>query len=233
MAVLVDFDGTACDADVANELLVKFGVAGWERHDEAVDRGDETVREGIEAQTAMLLATRREMLEYVLEHFAVSGQFVSFVHWAEANGLPLAVASDGFGFYVRPMLAAVGMPELRAWTNGYLEGRGGPRLTHPHRHPHCIGCGVCKLLAVKRLQTRSGRVAFVGNGLSDRYAAQYADLVFAREPLASICAQEGVQAIPWRTFEDVQAALAKAGLPQRHVGPAVCPGWIKTATASA
>ena len=39
-ALLVDFDGTACLQDVSELLLVAFGEPGWERFDEAVDRGD-------------------------------------------------------------------------------------------------------------------------------------------------------------------------------------------------
>ena len=38
-ALLVDFDGTACVHDVSEMLLYTFGEPGWERFDEAVDRG--------------------------------------------------------------------------------------------------------------------------------------------------------------------------------------------------
>ena len=44
-ALLVDFDGTACLQDVSEMLLDTFGEPGWERFDEAVDRGEIGLRE--------------------------------------------------------------------------------------------------------------------------------------------------------------------------------------------
>ncbi len=225
LALLVDFDGTACDADVANEVLTRFGMSGWERHDNAVASGGETVREAIDAQAAMLRGTRTEMLQFVLGRYAVSPSFVELCRWAEARAYPLVVASDGFGFYVGPMLAVAGLTRVRWISNELTEGPSGWRLQHPHGHQLCIGCGTCKVRAVQELQ-RDGRcVAFVGNGLSDRYAAHYADVVFAREPLAGICARAGIPAHDWDTFADVRSVLEAADLTDRRPGPDVCPGW--------
>ena len=39
-------------------------------------------------------------------------------------------------------------------------------------------------------------VVFVGDGTSDRHAARVADVLFAKEPLASWCRQEGVAHYP-------------------------------------
>src|SRR5438270_13618796 len=99
-SVLVDFDGTACPDDVSAELLDAFAVGDWRAHDRGVDRGEIGLRDAAGRQAAMLEATRDEMLRYALERFAVDPSFPPFVAWAESNGLPLAVVSDGFGFHV-------------------------------------------------------------------------------------------------------------------------------------
>ena len=96
-ALLVDFDGTACLQDVSEMLLDAFGEAGWERFDDAVDRGEMGLREAGSYQTAMLRGTGEEMLAFALPRAELAPSFVPFVGWAEERGLPLTLASDGFG----------------------------------------------------------------------------------------------------------------------------------------
>jgi 2,3-diketo-5-methylthio-1-phosphopentane phosphatase len=230
LAILVDFDGTASPVDVANELLSRFGSVGWERLDNEVARGTRTVRSAIDAQAAMLTATRSEMLDHVLHTSSVAPSFVGFSKWASSRGHELTVVSDGFGFYVRPLLRLAGLSHLPVLTNHLVRRAGGWRLRHPRAHPLCIGCGTCKMLPVTERQLAGSRVAFVGNGASDRFAAYYADVVFAKERLAEICTGEGIPFLPWQTFEDVRRNLKclPDRLPNRE-SPAVCPGWTTRA----
>lgn len=48
---------------------------------------------------------------------------------------------------------------------------------------------------------------FVGDGLSDRYAAESADLVFAKDGLASYCTENSIEHIPYQNLGDVAAHL--------------------------
>jgi 2-hydroxy-3-keto-5-methylthiopentenyl-1-phosphate phosphatase len=61
-ALLLDFDGTACLQDVSELLLDAFGEPGWDRFDDAVDRGEMGLREAGDHQVAMLRGARDEML---------------------------------------------------------------------------------------------------------------------------------------------------------------------------
>ncbi|HEU4355319.1 MAG TPA: HAD-IB family phosphatase [Actinomycetota bacterium] len=178
-ALVVDFDGTACLQDVSEELLKVFGEPSWPEFDDAVDRGEMGLREAAGHQAAMLTGSREEMLGYALEHAELDPTFPRFVAWAEERHLPLALVSDGFAFYIRPILEAAGLGHLEVATNELVFGDGPPALRHPNGHPECIGCGTCKMLAVQRFQGSHGPVAFVGEGQSDRYGALYADVVFA------------------------------------------------------
>jgi hypothetical protein len=51
---------------------------------------------------------------------------------------------------------------------------------------------------------------FIGDGTSDRFAAAHADMVFAKESLARICAAEGWPYLGWGSFIDVQAEVGRA-----------------------
>jgi 2-hydroxy-3-keto-5-methylthiopentenyl-1-phosphate phosphatase len=224
-AVLVDFDGTACLQDVSEVLLEEFGDPGWARYDELVDRGAMGLREAARHQTAMLAASREDMLAFALDQCRLDPTFPPFVAWSEARGVSVTVVSDGFAFYIRPMLEAEGLGRLEVVTNELVFDGGRPRLAHPNGHPECRGCGTCKLLVAVRARERLGPVAFVGEGQSDRYGALYSDVVFAKKDLVRICEGDGVPFLPWETFDDVRAALEEMdGLPG-PVAPQRCPGW--------
>jgi 2-hydroxy-3-keto-5-methylthiopentenyl-1-phosphate phosphatase len=224
-AALVDFDGTACLQDVSEALLEEFGDPGWTLYDELVDRRTMGLREAARYLTAMLGASREDMLAFALDRCRLDPTFPPFVTWAEASDMPVTVVSDGFGFYVRPMLEAEGLGHLEVVTNELVFDGGRPRLDHPNGHPECRGCGTCKMLVAVRARERLGPVAFVGEGQSDRYGALYSDVVFAKKDLVRICEGDGVPSLPWETFHDVRAALEEIdGLPG-PVAPQRCPGW--------
>ena len=224
-ALLVDFDGTACLQDVSGMLLDAFGEPEWERFDDAVDRGEMGLREAAEHQAAMLRGSREAMLAHALEHAELAPTFSPFVAWAQANELPMTLASDGFAIYMGPILERAGLGHLEVVTNELVFEDGGVSLRHPNAHPVCIGCGTCKMLVAKRLRDAHGPIAFVGEGQSDRYCAAYSDVVFAKDALVEICEQDGVPFLPWDTFDDVRNALETLGSLPGPVEPEPCPGW--------
>lgn len=224
-ALLVDFDGTACLQDVSELLLDRFGEPGWAAYDEAVDRADMGLREAAAHQAAMLRGSRDEMLAFAIDRAQLAPTFAPFVAWAEGHDLPLTLASDGFAFYIRPILEAAGLAHLDVVTNELeLTGKT-PVLRHPNGHPECVGCGTCKMLAAQGLRERYGPIAFVGEGQSDRYGALYSDLVFAKDALAPICERDGVRFLPWETFDDVRDAIEAAVALPGPTGAERCPGW--------
>jgi len=220
-SVLIDFDGTACPFDVSEELLTAFGSGDWRRYDDAVDRGELGLRQAAERQAAMLRASRDEMLAFALERFTVDETFPAFVAWAESKALPIALISDGFGFYVRPILERAGLGHLNVMTNDLVDGK----LRHPYEHPVCVGCGTCKMRAAVRFREEYGSVAYVGEGQSDRYGALYSDLVFANKDLVRICQQDGVPYRTWESFDDVRTGLESIEEAPGPVAPERCPGW--------
>ena len=60
-------------------LLDMFGEPGWERFDEAVDRGELGLREAGDHQVAMLRGSREEMLAFALPRAQLAPSFPTFV----------------------------------------------------------------------------------------------------------------------------------------------------------
>jgi 2-hydroxy-3-keto-5-methylthiopentenyl-1-phosphate phosphatase len=222
-SVLVDFDGTACAHDVAEHLLIEFGDPSWPEYDAAWERGELDSRRVITAQAAMLGAPAERMLEYALEHCPIEPTFPAFVRWLSTEGVPVTVVSDGFGFYIEPILRAAGLGDVPVITNTWTAD-GDVRILFENGHAECIGCGTCKMGAVLGARER-GAVAFVGEGQSDRYGALYADVAFAKDVLVEIARTDGVPFLPWTTFDDVRAGLEALDAVPGPVGGERCPGW--------
>ena len=222
-SVIVDFDGTACSHDVAEHLLIEFGDPAWPEYDAAWERGELDSRRVIEAQGAMLGAPLEEMVAFALEHCPLDPTFAPFVRWLEELGVPVTLASDGFGFYIAPLLEAAGLDGVAVVTNTWSPNAYGP-IRFDNGHPECVGCGTCKMNAVFTARGR-GPVAFVGEGPSDRFAALYADVVFAKDVLVDIARRDGVPFLPWNDFDDVRSRLESIDVTPGPIGTERCPGW--------
>ncbi len=74
-------------------------------------------------------------------------------------------------------------------------------------------------------QAAGRAVAFVGDGESDRYAAGYADVVFAKDGLVAICREGGFAHRLWSTFDDVSRWLVEQ-LAAFAADPAALPGPV-------
>jgi 2-hydroxy-3-keto-5-methylthiopentenyl-1-phosphate phosphatase len=226
-SVLVDFDGTACSHDVAEHLLIEFGAEGWADFDDAVDRGEIGLRESILAQDSMFRADRDTMLAYALDHCVMDPTFAPFVKWLDELGVRIAIVSDGFGFYIPPLLEAAGLRDVTVITNEQVWSADGQTagMRFVSGHAECVGCGTCKMQAVLDHREAYGPVAFVGEGQTDRYGAIYADITFAKLDLVAHCERDGVPYEAWESFDDVRRTLETLDEVPGAVAPIRCPGW--------
>jgi 2-hydroxy-3-keto-5-methylthiopentenyl-1-phosphate phosphatase len=157
--------------------------------------------------------------------------FVPFVRHAQAAHVPLEVVSDGFGFFIEPALEALGVGELPVITaRTTFDGRRAS-IAFPNGHPTCLVCGTCKRNRVLAHQAAGRAVVFIGDGESDRYAAGYADVVWAKRSLVRICIEAGWEFQRWTEFREIDGWLADVlaawrtdpgSLPGPRRGPFFC-----------
>jgi 2-hydroxy-3-keto-5-methylthiopentenyl-1-phosphate phosphatase len=117
--------------------------------------------------------------------------------------------SDGFGFFIPAALAALGVPDVPVVTASTTFGAGGrARIDFPNGHPTCFVCGTCKRERVRAHQAAGRAVVFIGDGHSDRYAAGYSDVVFAKRALVELCLEYGWPFHRWTGMAEIEAWLA-------------------------
>jgi 2-hydroxy-3-keto-5-methylthiopentenyl-1-phosphate phosphatase len=218
LSVLLDFDGTISLEDVGDALLARFAP-----DQDAVAEMDRRYDEGSVGSRALIrwdmdvLPRERQLLTRAATAIPLDPSIVELVGVVEEAGGVVEVVSDGLGFHITPMLETVGLGRLPVATNLADAGRGGDAVSFPYGHPTCRVCGTCKRERV-RLHRGAGRaVVFVGDGASDRYAAHHADVVAAKDGLATYCERSSLPFVPWRRLDDVahfvRAALADGRLP--------------------
>ena len=190
LAILVDYDGTVALTDVSDTVMAEHVPGIWEAEVAAYDAGRMGSRRLMELEMELIDAPPAALLATAAAQPHDPG-FVPFVRRAQAAGIPVEIVSDGFGFFIEPALAALGVGELPVITaRTTFQGRRAS-IAFPNGHPTCLVCGTCKRNRVLAHQAAGRAVVFIGDGESDRYAAGYSDVVWAKRSLERICLEAG------------------------------------------
>ncbi|HVA85046.1 MAG TPA: HAD-IB family phosphatase [Candidatus Saccharimonadales bacterium] len=208
LAILVDYDGTVALTDVGDTIMKSFLPPDvWEELEAAYETGRIGSREIMAREIALLPEDPAQVIA------TASAQphdpaFPGFVRRAHAAGIPVEIVSDGFGFFIEPAVRRLGIADDLAIVTSRTTFEGGARIEFPNGHPTCFVCGTCKRTRVLAHQAAGRAVVFIGDGESDRYAAGYADFVFAKDSLIRICEGYDWPFARWQSFEGLDAWLA-------------------------
>jgi len=196
--LFLDFDGTITVRDATDAILEAYADPAWLQIEEDWRAGRMGSRQCLAEQMALVTATPEE-IDSLLDSIEIDDGFFALVDLCSAQGWPFHIVSDGFDYCIGRILKRRS-PRHRACPPGtrivsnHLEPIARRwRVTFPSRDEGCEhGCATCKPAAMARLNPTSGSMIFVGDGLSDRYAASYADLVFAKDGLAAYCDEHAI-----------------------------------------
>ena len=226
--IFCDFDGTVTQFDVTDQILAQLAHPSWREIEREWMLGLIGSRECLERQMALVSASAAD-LHAVIDAVPIDAEFTAFCKFARKRRLPLYLLSDGFDYVIRRVLKGTDVArQFRSGSNLFastlrMEGR---RLTtsFPHSPAPCAhGCATCKAALIRRLRDGRQPVIFVGDGMSDRFAVEAADVVLAKRHLLAHCRERGIACRPFETFQDVQATLGKllAPAPSRPYRQAV------------
>jgi 2,3-diketo-5-methylthio-1-phosphopentane phosphatase len=212
--IFCDFDGTITQLDVTDQILTQLAHPSWREIEQQWMQGMIGSRECLERQIALVDAPAGE-LHAVVDAIAVDTEFKAFCKFARRKHLPLYILSDGFDYVIRRLLKVASVERhFRSGSNLFASGLRveGRRLvpSFPHSPEPCAhGCATCKAALIRRLREDREPVIFIGDGMSDRFAVEDADVVFAKRHLLAYCRENGIACHPFETFKDLQVTLEK------------------------
>ena len=155
-------------------------------------------------------------IDRLLDEIGVDPGFAMLLDACAAHAAPVHIVSDGFDYCIERILGRPSLNLLARLTGSQivssrLRPDGGRwRATFAHPPEACAhGCATCKPAAMERLNAAGAVTVFVGDGLSDRYAAACADIVFAKDTLAAYLRAGVIPYAPYDTLADVADGLER------------------------
>jgi 2-hydroxy-3-keto-5-methylthiopentenyl-1-phosphate phosphatase len=208
-AAVVDFDGTTTLEDMGDMIATELGdLVAWQTAEDEFRAGAIGFRTLLEKIFAPVRRHAHEIAAFARERARLRGGFEAFAERCVEVGRPLVVCSAGLDVYIHAVLERLSEPvrghiEVRA--NRALCSPDGMRLEFPGAGRGCDSCGSCKAPVVQDLQAAGWRVAYAGDGTSDRCAARVADFVFTRGSLTRVCVAESLPHVTYDSFDEIVA----------------------------
>jgi 2-hydroxy-3-keto-5-methylthiopentenyl-1-phosphate phosphatase len=226
--IFSDFDGTIAQVDVTDVILDQLADPAWREIEEEWVEGRIGSRECLRRQMALVRASSED-LDSLIDSVPLDPHFAAFHRWTRDFGAPFYVVSDGFDYVVRRVLRNCGVNgELLNGSHLFsssmrVEGSS-LAVDFPHWPVSCAhGCATCKPEVIRQVRGAHSPVIFIGDGLSDRFAVEEAEVVFAKDKLLAYCGDHRLQCRPFSSFADIERELRPllAGLdtlrqPARH-----------------
>lgn len=204
--IFSDFDGTISEKDTLVFLATNLG--GGPKMVQAIGRlireGELTLSEGIAAEMRSIRRPFAEAEKLLREQVQIDPGFVPFAAWCESKDIPLTILSAGFHQLIDLFIQRKDFPHLEILAN----------TLKPNEEIgwQCVfrdktDWGHDKAVAIKAARKRGEYTIFIGDGLSDRGAAEAANEVFAKHSLVEHCRQRKINFHEYQTFDDVLRQL--------------------------
>ena len=222
LKVFVDFDGTITLEDVGEAIFRKFGCA--EKTNKIIEdllSNKISSRQCWDELCNSVEYANRKELEDFIDSLDVDPTFVPFVKFCGDNEIELIVLSDGFDFYIKRLFSKADLVGLKYYSNKLNVNEDG-KLTakYPHYDSDSPTSANCKKNHIIDHSSDDDFTIYIGDGNSDKDAAQYCDFIFAKNDLLKYCSTERISFYPFKNFIDVQNKIIelmnKRNLGKRH-----------------
>lgn len=221
MKIFVDFDGTITIKDIGEEIFKEFGdgkIVSRIIDDLLNDRISS--RQCWEELCKSVPGIDQNQLNDFVDELPVDSTFVPFVDFCKTNDLEVIVLSDGFDFYIDRVFAKAGLNGLKYYSNKLEINEGKLIAQYPYYDAGSPTSANCKKNHIINHSSDDDFTIYIGDGNSDKDAAQYCDFIFAKKDLARFCSMERISFYPFNDFIDVQnkikELLSKKNLKKRH-----------------
>jgi len=220
--VFVDFDGTITLKDVGEAIFSRFGNTEkvnsiinnllsdkissrqcWDYLCQSVDRVD------------------KNELDSFIDLLDVDPSFIPFAKFCKQNEIEMVVLSDGFDYYIERVWNKAGLTGIKYYSNKlFIDDCGKLKAEYPHYDCSFPTSANCKRNHIINHSSDDDYTIYIGDGNSDKEAAQYCDFIFAKSDLLKYCSTEKISFYPFKNFDDVTIKMTellnKKNLRKRH-----------------
>jgi len=207
--LFLDFDGTISRRDAVDAILETYADPNWLTFEAEWSAGRIGSRDCLRAQMSLVRALRKQ-IDALLDEIGIDEYLVPLLEMCAMQDIPAHIISDGFDYCIRRILSGATRRVAALMRGGcvcaaHLESRGHLWRTElPFFHQTCgHGCATCKPAVMRLLNQTNAPAIFVGDGLSDRYAVESADVVFAKDGLASYCIANSIEHVQYQNLREV------------------------------
>jgi 2,3-diketo-5-methylthio-1-phosphopentane phosphatase len=220
--IFVDFDGTITIEDVGDAIFSKFGET--EKVNQTIS---DLLSDKISSRQCWddlcdcVGSIKKIELESFIDTLDIEPTFKSFVEFCSDQEIELYVLSDGFDFYIEKVFGKAGLSGIKYYSNKLLvDDNGKLSASYPYYDEGSPTSANCKKNHIIYHSSDEDYTVYIGDGNSDKDAAQYCDFIFAKKDLARFCSMERISFYPFNNFDEVQNKIIelmnKKNLRKRH-----------------
>lgn len=196
--LVVDFDGTVTEQDLLDTIAGRFGdPVVYQEVEDGLDEGRMPLREVITREFQPVRRPLEEIVAWELENVRIRPGFRELVELARDREWRFVIVSSGFHELIEPILEREGV-DVELHANRVDPDPAGWRVLWRYEED-CEVCGESCKRSVVREFAADDEIVYVGDGYSDRCAAEASDRVFATRGLARYLDERG---LPYERFDD-------------------------------
>ncbi len=203
MIIQCDFDGTIISNNLSVLLREKYACGDWQRINSDYLRGHLTVEQSNKLQFTLIKEPKERLQAFVRQHIELRPGFIEFVRYCQESAIPFAIVSSGLDFYIEPVLAEIGMPDLELHCGRTSFSSDGIDVVYYDPVGNIVSEGF-KRKYLTWLKERGTNIIYLGDGLSDLEAACQADHVFATGHLLELLSTHSIACSAFSDFYDLQ-----------------------------
>jgi 2-hydroxy-3-keto-5-methylthiopentenyl-1-phosphate phosphatase len=215
LKIYCDFDGTVTKNDVWVSAIGKF-IKDRKKFDivcEEFISNVITARECNLRELDLIEDFSFEQLDKYLDEEELDDYFMDFMEYCRINKYEITLLSEGLDYYINYILKRENL-DLKYFSNKLVvkeiadkKGMKFYKLTceFPYTDENCFYCGMSKRnVMINNTNDLDNEISvFIGDGISDFCASNYADIVFAKKRLASYCWKNNITYHDFKNFKDV------------------------------
>lgn len=218
LKIFCDFDGTVTKKDVWVDALGKF-ISDKDKFSKLCtdfEKGRITARECINRELELIDNFDFNTFNAYIDKQELDDYFMDFIEYCRNKNHEIIILSEGLDYYIKYVLDKFRI-ELKYYCNTMeitQSGTGNSErvklsCVFPYSDENCTWCGMSKRnILINNTNDYDDEVSvFIGDGVSDYCVSNYADIVFAKNTLASYCWKNNITYHEYKDFSDIMKKL--------------------------